>query len=104
MKLSPHFLNLQHADFCGKQRVEAPHDSVGVHRANRLDVRDLTLGMNASIGSSGPGNIHGVIEQLFESLSHRSLNRWNIGLDLPAVKSRSVVGKGQLEVPHAFRL
>lgn len=104
MEFGSHFLNLQHADFCGKKRVEAPQDSIGVHRANRLDIRDLTLGMNSGIGSSGPRNIHRVIEQLLEGLSHRSLDRWDIGLDLPAVKFRSIVSKGQLEVPHAFRL
>ena len=104
MKFGPYFLNLQDSDFYGKQRVEAPQHSVSIYRANRLDVCDLALGMNSGIGSSGPGNIHGVIEQLLESLSHRSLDRWNIGLDLPAVKFRSIVSKGQLEVPHAFRL
>ncbi len=104
MKFRPHFLHLQDSNFRGQKRIEASQDGVGVDGTDCLDIGHLGLGVNARVGSAGTGHSDRMIEQFFKGFLHRSLHRWKIGLDLPAVESRPIVRKGQLEVPHRFRL
>src|SRR5687767_14499489 len=100
MKLRRDFFDLPDADLRRQQRIDAPQDRVGVHRTQRFDIRHLTVGMNARIGSSRSGDLHFMIKQLSEGLLESSLHRRKAWLYLPSVKLRAVIGEGQFEISH----
>ena len=104
MKFQPHFLHLQDSNVRGQKRIKAAQDRVGVDGTDCLDIGHLGLGVYARVGSAGTGQGDRMIEQFFKGFLHHALHRREIGLDLPAVESSPIVRKGQLEVPHRFRL
>src|SRR5262245_9803735 len=59
--------------------------------------------MDASVRPAGSSDIHVMIEQLLECRLKLALNCSKLRLHLPSVKVSTVVGDGQLEVPHPMR-
>ena len=102
MKLQVRFFNFPHANLRRQERIDAPQNSIGIHRTARLDIGYLPLCMNTGVRPPGTRHINGMIEEFFEGSLQGPLHRREIGLDLPSVELGAIVCKGQLEVPHRF--
>ena len=85
-----------------QQCIRSAKDSLRLHRANGLHIGNLGMGMNACVGPAGTDNVYLVIEKLLKGLLKLALNRWQMGLNLPAVEICAVVSESQLEVPHSI--
>jgi len=104
VKLQRDLFNLPDPNLPGQERVHAPQNRVGVHGSQGFYAGDLSMCMDAGIRPPGSRDIDFVVEKLLQGFLERSLDSRKIGLDLPSMKISTVVGKGQLEVPHRFRL
>src|SRR5437588_13054623 len=104
MKFRIGFVDGQYANFSGQQCVCPPAYGPTIHSASRLDIRHLSMRVNARIGTAGTGDVYVLIEQLLEGLLKFTLDGAKIRLNLPSMKVRTVIGKSQLEVAHPNRL
>jgi hypothetical protein len=69
-----------------------------------LNIGDLPVSVHASIRASRTRDRDYMIEEFAKRSFKLALNRGQLGLDLPSVKFRTVVGECELEIPHRFRL
>src|SRR5262245_1516933 len=102
MKFRADLVDFEDTDFARKQCIGSAQDGSCIHRANRLDVRDLAVRVNARVRA--PRTRHGnlVIEKLPKSLLQLPLNRVQLRLNLPTMEVCPVIGKSQLEVAHSI--
>ena len=97
MEAVGHFIDGENADGSRKTVVEHDAEVGGGNGAGSLKGRHLGEGMDSSIGAS-----RALRQELFsgeacDGVGQSSLNGWLAGLNLPAVKGRSVVGEGEFE-------
>ena len=102
MKFQVDFIDRQYTDFARQKCIGSPKDCFLFNRANRLNVRNLSMRVNTGVGAAGTEDIHIMVEQLLKGFFKLALNRTKIRLDLPAMEIRTVVRKSQLEVPHSI--
>ena len=64
----------------------------------RVKVGDLAEGVDSGVGTTTAMKAKGFLGNFGEGLFNVFLDRFGIGLDLPAAKAGSVVGDGEFEV------
>ena len=104
VKLRTDLLNGQNPDLDREKSVGSTQHGIRVHRPDGFDIRYLPVRVDSRIGAAGANNLNVVIEKFLQSLLNLALDGLELRLNLPAVESRAVIGKCQLEVPHSIRL
>ena len=102
MEVIGHLFAFENADFRRELGVECGNQVEGVHgeAVRCVEVGDLSKGVDPGVGATASVEAKGFLGDFGEGLFNVFLDRFSIGLDLPAAKADSVIGDGEFEV-HA---
>jgi hypothetical protein len=89
------------ADAGWKTAVEGSMEIGGGDRRGQGEGGDLGKGMDTGVGAAGALGEDALAGGVVDGLGEHALNGGQVGLHLPSVVGRSVVGEGELPVSHA---
>ena len=95
-----HLPGLQDAQVAGQERVERLDEDLRRVARRREEMDDLAQGVDPGVGPAAGGGGRPGLGQLLDGRLERLLDGPQSRLALPAVEVGSVVGEGQLEIPH----
>lgn len=95
MKVGVCLFDAEDADVIGKDAVEGAEEKAEVYGGISYKMGDLSLGMDAGVGSSGCVDGRFFAQGDFEGVFNEGLDRDGVELDLPSAIAGAVIGDEQ---------